>query len=166
MPRGWTTRYDVASVTIDALQLEADGWTLLSGTHFNATAGPYWVRRENGVRVVGLLGENRHGNGYVGTVHGGVLMTFADIALGLGVVDAADTRDCVTLQLQMQFTASAPIGSFLTCRPELVRRTSQIVFMRGLIMAGDRTVASADGMWKLLDATKLAAIRGGPAARG
>jgi acyl-coenzyme A thioesterase PaaI-like protein len=147
-------------VNIDAERLIAEGWTLLTGTHFNETAGPYWVRRENGIRVVGLLGEDRHGNGYVGTIHGGVLMTFADIALGMGVVDAADTRDCVTLQLQMQFTASAPIDSFLTCRPELVRRTSQVVFMRGLIMAEERTVASADGMWKLLDPAKMAAIRG------
>ncbi len=164
MPRVSITRCEGAGVSsdrIDSERLVGEGWTQLSGTHFNETAGPYWVRREDGVRVVGLLGEERHGNGYVGTVHGGVLMTFADIALGMGVVDAADTRDCVTLQLQMQFTASAPIGSFLTCRPELVRRTSQIVFMRGLIMAGERTVASADGMWKLLDPEKLAALRRG-----
>jgi len=133
----------------------------MSGTHFNETAGPYWVRGGRGDRMIGLLGEERHGNGHVGTIHGGVLMTFADIALGMGVVDAADTRDCVTLQLQMQFTATAPIGSFITCRPELVRRTSQIIFMRGLLLAGERTVASADGMWKLVGAEKLAAIRGG-----
>lgn len=144
---------------IDAAQLEADGWTLLSGPYFHASAGPYWVRHEDGQRVVGLRGEERHGNGHVGTIHGGVLMTFADIALGMGVVDAAATRDCVTLQLQMQFAATAPIGSFLTCRPEVVRRTSQVVFMRGLIMAGERTVAAADGIWKLLGAEKLAAIR-------
>lgn len=145
---------------IDAATLEADGWTRLSGTHFNEAAGPYWLRREDDGRAVGLLGEDRHGNGHVGTIHGGVLMTLADIALGMGVVDAAATSDCVTLQLQMQFTATAPMGSFLTCRPELVRRTSQIVFMRGLIMAGERTVASADGIWKLIGADKLATIRG------
>jgi acyl-coenzyme A thioesterase PaaI-like protein len=148
-------------VNIDAARLEADGWTCMSGTHFHTAAGPYWVRAAHGKREVGLLSEDRHGNGHVGTVHGGVLTTFADIALGIGVVDAAETRDCVTLQLQMQFAATAPIGSFLTCKPELVRRTSQIVFMRGLIMAGDRTIASADGIWKLLGAEKLAAIRGG-----
>jgi len=144
----------------DAVTLAGEGWTAMSGTHFNEAAGPYWIRRENGVRIVGLLGEERHGNGHVGTIHGGVLMTFADIALGIGVVDAAGTRDCVTLQLQMQFTAVAAIGSFLICRPELVRRTSQIIFMRALIVAGDRTVASADGMWKLIGAEKLAALRG------
>jgi acyl-coenzyme A thioesterase PaaI-like protein len=146
---------------IDAATLEADGWTRMLGTHFNEAAGPYWMRHEDGVRIVGLQGEDKHGNGYVGTIHGGVLMTFADIALGMGVVDASGTRDCVTLQLQMQFAATAPMGSFLTCRPELVRRTSQVVFMRGLIMAGERTVASADGIWKLIGAEKLAAIRAG-----
>lgn len=146
---------------IDVPWLEANGWTRTSGTQFNAAAGPYWVRKDGSGRMVGLLGEDQHGNGHVGTIHGGVLMTFADIALGMGVVDAANTRDCVTLQLQMQFTAAATIGSFLTCRPELVRKTSQIVFMRGLIMAGERTIASADGMWKLLDPDKLAALRAG-----
>ena len=146
---------------IDAAQLEVEGWTLLSGTHFHVAAGPYWVRRENGKRIVGLLGEERHGNGHVGTIHGGVLATFADIALGIGAVDAASTRDCVTLQLQLQFAAAASIGSFLSCRPELVRRTSQVVFMRGLIMAGERTIASADGIWKLIDPEKLAALRSG-----
>ncbi|WP_425996232.1 PaaI family thioesterase [Caulobacter sp. DWR1-3-2b1] len=146
---------------MDAARLETDGWTRMSGTQFNEAAGPYWIRKDGSGRTVGLLGEDQHGNGHVGTIHGGVLMTFADIALGMGVVDAANTRDCVTLQLQMQFTAAAPIGSFLTCRPELVRRTSQIVFMRGLIMAGERTIASADGIWKLLDAEKLAALKAG-----
>ncbi len=143
----------------EAARLEAEGWVRMGGTHFNATAGPYWVRKDEAGRQVGLLSEEGHGNGHVGTVHGGVLMTFADIALGMGVVDAANTRDCVTLQLQMQFVATAKIGSFITCRPELVRRTSQVVFMRGLIMAGDRTVASADGMWKLLDPEKFASLR-------
>lgn len=140
--------------------LVAQSWTLLTGTHFNETAGPYWTRPHDEGRDVGLLSEERHGNGHVGTVHGGVLVTFADIALGMGVVDSAGTRNCVTLQLQLQFTAAARIGSFLECRPELVRRTSQIVFMRGLIVAGNRTVASADGMWKLIDADTLAALRG------
>ena len=148
-------------MSIDAAQLEAEGWKCMSGTHFNETAGPYWVRGGPANRALGLLSEERHGNGHVGTVHGGVLMTFADIALGMGVVDAAGTRDCVTLQLQMQFTATAPIGSFITCKPDLVRRTSQIVFMRGLLLAGERTVASADGMWKLVDAEKMAAFRAG-----
>ncbi|MEO6248263.1 MAG: PaaI family thioesterase [Sphingomicrobium sp.] len=152
----------MTEVPIDAARLQAEGWTCLSGTHFNAAAGPFWMRG-TGQREVGLLGEERHGNGYVGTIHGGVLMTFADIALGIGVVDNAGTRDCVTLQVQMQFAATAPIGSFLTCKPELVRRTSQIVFMRGLIMAGERTIAAADGMWKLLDPAKMAAIRTGQA---
>ncbi|TXC70274.1 PaaI family thioesterase [Sphingomonas ginsenosidivorax] len=147
------------AVTPDALA--AQGWTLLTGTHFNEAAGPYWLRPCTGGHDVGLLSEARHGNGHVGTVHGGVLMTFADIALGIGVVDAAGTRNCVTLHLQLQFTATARIGSFLSCRAELVRRTSQIVFMRGLIVAGDRVVASADGMWKLVDADKLAALKRG-----
>jgi uncharacterized protein (TIGR00369 family) len=144
---------------IDEAWLERHGWSKTIGTNFNKAAGPFWMKQDNGIRRAGLLTEKRHGNGYVGTVHGGLLMTFADLALGIGVVDASGTRDCVTLQLQLQFISAAPIGCFLECRPEVVRCTSQIVFVRGLITAGERTVASAEGIWKLLSAEKLAALR-------
>lgn len=56
----------------------------------------------------------------------------------------------------MDFTLNAdqPALSGATCRAEVVRRSAQLVFMRGLILAKQRVVVSVDGIWKVLEARK------------
>src|SRR3546814_12293438 len=78
-------------------------------------------------------------------------MNFADIALGWIAADALGATNCVTAQLAVQFVAAPKIGEFVSCSAELVRHTSQIIFVRGLITADGRTVASADGIWKVVE---------------
>lgn len=141
-------------------ELLADGWERLPATHFNDLSGPYYGKIDDQGRIVGLISEERHSNGHLNVLHGGVLMTFADVALGCACGDVLDVPMITTIQLQYNFTASAKIGSFITCRPELIRKTSTMIFVRGLVMAGDRTLGSADGIWRILDSEKLAAIRG------
>ena len=141
-------------------ELIAKGWADLEVTHFSAASGPYWVRRDAEGVAVGLLSEEKHSNGHLGTVHGGVLMSFADIALGVRVTEAIGAPLCATSQLSFSFVGAAIIGSFITCRPELVRKTSQLVFVRGLFRAGDRTIGTADGIFSILDQAKLDGLRG------
>lgn len=136
---------------MDAATLQAAGWVPREAQGFTGFLAPLWVRGTAGVdRTVGFIADPRHAN-YQETVHGGALMTYADIALGWVAADALGHTRCVTAQLAMQFVASPRVGDFISCRAELVRRTSQLVFVRGLIMAGDKTVASADGIWKVLN---------------
>jgi uncharacterized protein (TIGR00369 family) len=131
--------------------LRTAGWKCLSGRGFNAEAGPYWVRGEAGSRELGLLVELRHGNEHMGTLHGGALMTFADICLGYAASDALNSRRCVTAQLQVHFVEPARAGEFICCKPEVVRSGKHLVFMRGLVKVGARTIASLDGIWKALE---------------
>jgi acyl-coenzyme A thioesterase PaaI-like protein len=142
-------------------EIEAAGWRQLDASHFNLTAGPFWTRRSEAGLEVALLAEEYHSNGNLGVVHGGALMTFADNALGLAVVHALGEAACATVQMSYSFTAAARIGSFITCRPELVRQTRSLMFVRGMVMAGDRVVGSAEGIWRVLDAGKMAALKGG-----
>lgn len=138
---------------IDRHTLEADGWQRLEADGFTGLAGPIWRRGEGDQQQMGLLLEAKHCNYHLGTVHGGLVMTFADIGLGWGVaaVMGEKSMGCVTVSLQTQFVSVARIGEFITCQPEIVRASKQLVFIRGLIKAGDRTVASCEGIWKLLD---------------
>lgn len=80
-------------------------------------------------------------------------MTFADIALGIGAVrELGEQRmNTVTASMNTHFVAVARIGEFVTCRAEVVRKSRHLIFVRGLICVGDRTVASADGIFKLLE---------------
>jgi acyl-coenzyme A thioesterase PaaI-like protein len=138
--------------------LLADGWQRLPTVRYSAAIGPTFARRVDGVLTVGLLAQDHLSNDNLGIVHGGAMMTFADMAMGCGVGFDDTSMQFVTAQLQVHFVAAAPVNSFIACNPEVVRRTSSLVFMRGLIEAEGRTVASVDGMFKLLDAAKFASM--------
>lgn len=141
---------------IDSQTLEAKGWTSISASGFTGLAGPFWSYGEGEDKTMGLLLEERHSNNHLGTVHGGVVMTFADIGLGSAVAAVMGEKrmGCVTVSLQTQFVSVARVGEFMTCQPEIVRASKQLLFIRGLIKVGDKTIASAEGIWKLLDSAQ------------
>lgn len=133
---------------MDLAQLEADGWERLPTTAFSAAIGSTWRKGEPGKRIVALLAHEGIVNDYGAVIHGGALMTFTDIALGVGAADAIAGHSYVTVQLQYQFAGAARMGSLITCEPELVRKTSQLAFLRGLIKADGEVIGSADGIFK------------------
>ncbi len=137
---------------MDPAHLKSAGWTTIEVGGFSGQIGLLWVHGTVADTTVGFFAEVRHTNNHIGTVHGGALMTFADIALGYAVVQTLGASNCATAQLQTHFVAAANPGDFITCRPEVVRRSSQLVFMRGLIAVGEKTIASVDGIWKVLEA--------------
>ncbi|MGE3692713.1 MAG: PaaI family thioesterase [Novosphingobium sp.] len=155
---------------MDAEQLKAQGWFRLPTVRYSEALGPTWARVRDGVAEVGLEAREHLANDSFGMVHGGAIMTFADMALGFAVGYAIrdkssfggpESAPFVTAQLQVQFTAAGKVGSFIVARPEVVRKTSQLVFLRTLIEAEGRTIASADGIFKLLDTEKIARLKAG-----
>ena len=126
------------------------GWTPAPDTGFIDLVGPFWTRQVDGEWTSGFLAEPKHAN-LLGVVQGGMLMTFADRTLGMAAWQAAENRPSVTIQFGMQFISSARMGEFVESRPEVVRRTASLLFMRGTLLAGSRVIATADGIWKVLD---------------
>ena len=115
---------------------------------FEAFMGPYFERVVDGQREFGFYIDDRHINA-AGVAHGGALMTFADAALGYALWDATDRAPCVTVSQQTSFQSSASVGDFVVCRPEVVRKTREIVFMRADFKAGDRIIFTATAIWKI-----------------
>ena len=147
---------------MDEESLLADGWVRLPVVRYSAAIGPSFGKRIDGKVTAGLLAQEHLGNDNLGIVHGGAIMTFADMALGMGVGSVTGEQAMfVTAQMAVQFVAAANVGEFITCQPEVVRKTSSLVFMRGLIVAGERVVASCDGIFKLLDPAKFAGMKAG-----
>lgn len=135
-------------------ELEEAGWASGVFEAFSAQLGPVWTRGRGaeGELEVGFFATEAHTNGHLGTVHGGLLMTFADTSLGMKVGEVIGGPRCTTVSLQVQFVSAGQVGDFLVCRPEVVRKTRNLMFMRGLISCDDRPVASAEGIWKIWDA--------------
>jgi acyl-coenzyme A thioesterase PaaI-like protein len=128
----------------------AEGWEPVKDTGFIGLVGPIY-RRQIGERwAFGFRAEPKHAN-LRNVVQGGMLMTFADRALGRNAWKAAGDRPVATIQFGMQFISAGRIGEFFEIRPEVVRRTSSLVFMRGELVAGSRVVATAAGIWKILE---------------
>jgi uncharacterized protein (TIGR00369 family) len=87
-----------------------------------------------------------------GIVHGGMLMTLADQALGIMVWRSIDQKPCATITLNCNFLAPAKLGDWLEARAEITRRGRSVVFVGGRIQCGDRVLLTAEGIWKVLGA--------------
>jgi len=116
---------------------------------FEVFMGPVYERIEDGGRRFALLVDGRHVNGR-GILHGGMLMTFADCVLGAKAWDLTNNSACVTLNMQSQFLKPAVAGDLVEVRPELVRRTRALLFLRGDFTVKGETVFTASSVWKLL----------------
>ncbi|MYM63876.1 PaaI family thioesterase [Pseudomaricurvus sp. HS19] len=135
-------------------KLEAEGWERVNVAEgFTGHVGPYWLKYSDHGVTVGLVVAARHTNNHLGTIHGGIVMSFADIGLGMGVVQSMGekARNCVTTSLNTQFVSVAKVGEFITIEPEVVRSGRHLVFVRGLIKTPEKSIASVEGIWKLLE---------------
>lgn len=125
------------------------GWTAFDDPGFVALSGPIYHRTRDDRRDFAFRAEGKHGN-LVGIVHGGMLATFADRALSIVARDASDGAMCVTIDMSLQFIGAAQIGELIETTPELLRKASSLVFVRGLLTSGDRPLAAVSGTWKVV----------------
>lgn len=116
---------------------------------FEDLVGPlgYTVDGET-IRFAFIVGP-RHCNTQ-STVHGGMLMTFADYALCLTAVWDQAGEKCVTVSLNCEFVAAGQLGDVIESAAEVVRRTGSLAFVRGQVTAGDRTLVNYSGIVKRL----------------
>ena len=126
-----------------------DGWVMREAKGFSTHVGPFWMPPEGDRAACGFVADARHGNKR-GVVHGGMLATAFDVALGNAVWAAVEQRPCATVQLNVQFLAAVKLGEFALARAEVLKLTRSLVFIRGLLTVDDRLVATADGVWKIL----------------
>ncbi len=118
---------------------------------FEMHVGPVWEQGEKGARRFGFRVDTRHVN-MRGVIHGGMLMTFADAALGQAAWDACDHAACVTLNMQSQFLSPAREGDWIEVAPVLTRRTRALIFLRGDFTVDGAPIYSVSSVWKILGA--------------
>lgn len=119
---------------------------------FNAYVGPFFGKGRDDGSVhffVDMRPEHMNGTGHP---HGGFLMAFADAVLGTAVSLAVEGAPCATMTLNTDFVASIKDLTRLEGEAEVTRRTRSVVFVQGRVYAGDKTLLTATGIWKVLGA--------------
>ena len=130
----------------NGLPLEAQS---VSRGGFNLHAGPIWRLPADGeVRRYALVAADKHMNSS-GSVHGGLLMTFADIAMSQTARAVSGAPVCSTVSLTCDFVGPGKLGDILEAKVRVTRQTRTMVFLSADIVAGARMVAVATGLWKI-----------------
>ncbi len=116
---------------------------------FEIHVGPVFERGEGIGRHYAFRVQAHHAN-LGGRLHGGMLMTFADLTLGQAVWDATGNAPCATLNMQTQFLNAAREGDLVEVQPVIARQGRSLVFARGDFQVGPEVIFTASSVWKLL----------------
>ena len=130
-------------------KLKSDGWRIVETSGFLHLIGPLWQRVVDGTHEYALATEDKHHNRR-GLVQGGVLMTFADRTCGMSARFASDRPTLATIQMDTHFVEAGKIGEILTSKPRVVRSTRSLIFVSTEVKVGERCIAMANGVFKIL----------------
>ena len=110
--------------------------------------GPYYLGpAAEGVRVVGLIICPHHIN-YQEAAHGGVISTFADVALSHAVYDAERPRLAPsTVTLTVNYLGGAKLGDWLEARGTIDRLGGRTAYTSGGIWRGNEVLATMSGVF-------------------
>jgi len=123
-------------------------WERVPTQAFGTHVGPFFRPPGDTLRC-GFQADERHGNKR-GVTHGGMLATAFDVAMGNACWAAAGQQPSATVQLAVHYVGALHLGEFATITSEIVRATRSLVFARATMAVDGRTVATADGIWKIL----------------
>ncbi len=113
---------------------------------FGRQIGPLYRRVRDGAFSLGFRVEEHHTNG-MANAHGGMLMTFADMAWG-HVVSVETSSYWVTVRLNVDFLSSARLGDWVEGGGEVLSAADDLFVVRGCIWSGDRTLITGTGVFK------------------
>lgn len=125
-----------------------DGYRLIDWrAGFSAIVGPFYEKTgPNGAYARAFRVSANQTNG-LGNAHGGMLLTFADMAFG-NAVNAQRSLWWVTVRLTCDFLSSAKIGDWVEGSAEIIGQEEDLFTVRGRVWVGERTVMTGQGVFK------------------
>jgi uncharacterized protein (TIGR00369 family) len=113
----------------------------LDSSPFGERAGPLYISTRDSVPVIGARIESHHTN-RAGRVHGGLLMTAADIALSRAVRDHIPPgATMATADLHIAFLQGVGEGEWVEAIPSIDRVGRSLIHASCLLRAGEQNVA-------------------------
>jgi acyl-coenzyme A thioesterase PaaI-like protein len=113
---------------------------------FGHLVGPLYRRQRNGALTMAFRVEEHHTNG-LRNAHGGMLMTFADMAWGQ-VVAVETSSFWVTVRLTCDFLSGAKLGDWVEAGGETLSAEDGLYVVRGRVWCGEATLMTGTGIFK------------------
>ena len=85
-----------------------------------------------------------------GIAHGGFISAFVDAGAGTAAHRSADQNPCVTISLELKFISPVKLGQELIGKAKIQKKTKSMIFLTCELMAENKIVATASGVWKIL----------------
>ena len=109
--------------------------------------GPLYCRGEGDDLIIGLRVEAKHCNAR-GTVHGGILATLADVALGYTMAfSSTPPASLITANLTLDFAGTAKIGDWLEAHVDVQKRGSRLSFANCYIAVNEQRIVRASAVF-------------------
>jgi len=126
---------------------EFAGWRTWSRDSFETHTGPFWHRMEDDGSIrCAFRVETKHLNGSH-NVHGGCFMTFADYCL-FAIAGPLLNGPGVTVGFSCEFLDAAREGELIEGTGEVTRAGGSLIFLRGQLTCGERTLFTFSGTIK------------------
>ena len=126
---------------------EFQGWRTWRRDSFETHNGPFWHRMEDDGRIrCAFRVENKHLNG-MRNVHGGAFMSFADYCLFAFAAPVLQGPG-VTVSFSCEFLDAAREGELVEGTGEITRAGGSLIFLRGLLTSGERSLFTFSGTIK------------------
>ena len=104
--------------------------------------------KENEYQFKTIINEN-HLNA-AGITHGGFISAFVDAGAGTAAHRSANNNPCVTISLELKFISAVRLGQELFGNTKIQKKTKSMIFLTCELTAGNKIVATASGVWKIL----------------
>jgi uncharacterized protein (TIGR00369 family) len=118
---------------------------------------PLYSRQSPGQVELGTVLKPAHCNSR-GLVHGGVIASLADNAMGLALgaarrmaIESPPATGLLTVSLTVDYVASAKPGQWLQISPRVLKAGRSMGFVDALITADGETIARAGATFRILE---------------
>jgi uncharacterized protein (TIGR00369 family) len=123
---------------------------LFRSSPFLDLLGPIYNQRTDTGLVIGLRAEEKHCNAR-GLVHGGVLSSLADVALGYNSAFAQEPpTPIVTSSLTIDYAGTAKLGDWITIETDVQKVGKSLAFANCYFVVESVRIARASAVFSVL----------------
>ncbi|MFL6621475.1 MAG: PaaI family thioesterase [Sulfurifustaceae bacterium] len=120
---------------------------------FLEMVGPIYVKSVDRSRIIAIRVAEKHLN-MRGIVHGGMLITLADSALGINLSYHQDPpRPMVTVSLSTDFLEPAMLGDWVEAHVRVQRTGMNLAFANCTLQVGTKAILRSSGVFFILPGT-------------